>query len=91
MPVTETGCYLWIGSVGKKGYGQFGLGNDGSRNRVVRAHRFSYELKYGPVPIGLELDHNCRVRSCVNPDHLEPVTHVENLRRSRAYRRSAYV
>lgn len=44
-------------------------------------HRYSYERAEGPVPAGLELDHLCRVRSCVNPEHLEPVTHRENMRR----------
>jgi len=45
------------------------------------AHRLSYETEIGPIPEGLELDHLCRVRSCVNPLHLEPVTHQENVRR----------
>lgn len=46
------------------------------------AHRVAYEIHVGPIPDGLEIDHLCRVRCCVNPDHLEPVTHRENMRRS---------
>ncbi len=45
-------------------------------------HKLNYERKYGPVPPGLQLDHLCRVRNCVNPDHVEPVTPAENIRRS---------
>ena len=50
---------------------------------MVAAHRFSYEERVGPIPEGLELDHLCRVRHCVNPAHLEPVTTRENVLRSR--------
>lgn len=50
--------------------------------RLVRAHRFSYERAVGPIPAGLQIDHLCRVRACVNPAHLEPVTCGENVRRS---------
>ncbi len=48
----------------------------------MSAHRFSFEMVNGPVPNGLELDHLCRVRRCVNPSHLEAVTRLENIRRS---------
>jgi HNH endonuclease len=47
------------------------------------AQRVYYEERFGPVPVGTELDHLCRVRACINPDHLEPVTHAENCRRGR--------
>lgn len=66
-------CWLWTGSLGDNGYGRF---SDGER--LVVAHRWSYEMAKGPVPEGLDLDHLCRVRNCVNPDHLEPVTRSEN-------------
>ena len=70
----ETGCWLWIRSLDGKGYGMFGSAG--------RAHRWSYKKFVGPIPGGFELDHLCRVRRCVNPAHLEPVTHEENVRRS---------
>jgi hypothetical protein len=50
-----------------------------------RAHRLYYELEKGPIPKGLTLDHLCRVRCCVNPDHLEPVTPVENVMRGESF------
>lgn len=70
-------CWLWTGAVtGGGGYGHF------RRDGVSSvAHRTTYELLVGPIPVGLELDHLCRVRRCVNPAHLEPVTHLENVRR----------
>lgn len=52
----------------------------------VRAHRFAYELVKGPIPEGLTLDHLCNVPLCVNPDHLEPVTLSENIRRANVQR-----
>lgn len=69
------GCWLWQ-NPRPHGYGQIRVGK---RQRI--AHRVIYELYVGPVDDGLELDHLCRNRSCVNPDHLEPVTHSENVRR----------
>lgn len=69
-------CWLWVASLGPNGYGQFNAGSS-----IVRAHRFAYEAAVGPVPAGLELDHLCRVRRCVNPAHLEPVTHRDNIMR----------
>ena len=68
----EGGCWLWTAGQNGTGYGRF--------DKSV-AHRFSYTLLVGPVPEGLDLDHLCRVRHCVNPAHLEPVTRSENLRR----------
>jgi hypothetical protein len=74
--VLGDGCWLWIGSTSRGGYGQF---NDGTT--MVRAHRFGYTALVGDIPQGLDLDHLCRNRWCVNPEHLEPVTRGENLRR----------
>jgi hypothetical protein len=65
-------CWLWTARKNYKGYGMFRLGS-----RVPYAHRVAYEHYVGPIPEGLQLDHICRVRHCVNPDHLEPVTNAE--------------
>lgn len=70
----DTGCWLWDGATYANGYGwikAFG--------KVVSVHRFSYELHNGPIPDGLHILHSCDVRHCVNPDHLRPGTHQENM------------
>lgn len=77
----ETGCWLWLGVKRKHGYGAKFL-----NGKLVQAHRYIYELHRGPIPDGLFLDHLCRNPSCVNPDHLEPVTNAENLRRGKGTR-----
>jgi hypothetical protein len=76
-----SGCWVWLGKRAK-GYGRIKVGSmhDGTR-REVQAHRLVYEILIGPIPYGLELDHLCLNRSCVNPDHVEPVTTRENLLR----------
>lgn len=71
-------CWEWTGSLDGRSYGHL-MGDGG---RTVKAHRAAYQTLVGPIPAGLDLDHLCRNRSCVNPDHLEPVTRSENLRRS---------
>lgn len=76
---TET-CWLWTGGRGGHGYGSFETRENGKR-RTWGAHRWLYERVVGPVPDGLELDHLCRVRHCVRPDHLEAVTSRENVLR----------
>jgi hypothetical protein len=73
----NTGCWLWLGSVAKTGYARFGMGH----GRPMLAHRISYMIHFGSIPDDLELDHKCHTRCCVNPLHLEPVTHLENVRR----------
>lgn len=71
-----TGCWIWQAYVDTDGYGRFWI--DGSTHR---AHRVAYELVKGPIPEGLQLDHLCRVTTCVNPPHLEAVTGRENVLR----------
>lgn len=68
-------CWPWQGAIGKLGYGTYG---------TLFAHRLSYEYLVGPIPAGTELDHTCRNKTCVNPAHLEPVTHRENILRGGA-------
>jgi hypothetical protein len=75
----STGCWEWNLRLDKKGYGRTKL--QGHRDQLFQAHRVMYELLIGPIPDGLQLDHLCRVRHCVNPIHLEPVTSAENSRR----------
>ncbi len=65
----NSGCWIWLAAKQSRGYGNY-------RSRL--AHRVSYEMNKGPIPKGLTLDHLCRNRLCVNPDHLEPVTQLEN-------------
>lgn len=84
VSVNETGCWVWTAKV-RHGYGQFSLKVNG-RELSPRAHRHSYAVLVGPIPEGLHLDHLCRVRSCVNPAHLEAVTQAENNRRAAAAR-----
>lgn len=66
-------CWNWIGYKNIKGYGRFWI-----NKTTLMAHRLSYELSKGEIPTGLEIDHLCRNRSCVNPAHLEVVTYKEN-------------
>lgn len=82
MPEPNSGCWLWMGSVGSNGYGKTAIGSrkDGTR-RDVLAHQITWVLNRGPIPPGLELDHRrCRNKICVNPDHLVLCTDVENVK-----------
>lgn len=74
--VEENGCHTWIGAICSGGYGNVVV-----KGKTRKAHRVRYERERGPVPIGMELDHLCRNRACVNPLHLEPVTRRENVKR----------
>lgn len=71
-------CWYWTASLDSAGYGLFR-----ANGRMNKAHRYAYELLVAPIPAGLTIDHLCRVRTCVNPDHLEAVTQQENTARAR--------
>lgn len=75
-PEPNTGCWLWGASLAGGGYGQVHY-----QRRTRRAHQLVFEVLVNPVPVGFDLDHLCRVRWCVNPEHLEPVTRRVNLLR----------
>jgi hypothetical protein len=83
-PEPNSGCWLWCGKITTNGYGRLRRGG-----RDTPAHRVAYELIHGSVPVGLELDHLCRVRCCINPAHLEPVNRAENTRRGVSWFRMA--
>lgn len=69
-------CWLWTASLDRDGYARIAIGG-----KVRFAHRISYESYKGPIPQGMSIDHLCRTRNCVNPNHLEAVTHKENVNR----------
>lgn len=76
----KTGCWIWLGSLSDDGY----PASVRVRRKTYRAHILYYRLIIGDIPTGASLDHTCRNRKCVNPSHLEPVTHTENVRRGLA-------
>lgn len=76
------GCWIWNSGLDAHGYGQINCPTEnGKRHPPLKAHRVIYELLKEPIPVGLEIDHLCRNRRCVNPDHMEPVTRAENVMR----------
>lgn len=77
VEITEH-CWLWRAALSEHGYGVFRMS---APRRMEMAHRVAYEMELGPIQDGLELDHLCRNPRCVSPFHLEPVTHLVNMRR----------
>ena len=75
MPEPISGCWLWTRCL------VYGYGSVYWDGKLRKAHRVVYEILKEPIPYGLHIDHLCRVRSCVNPNHLEPVTNRENIQR----------
>ena len=81
---SSSGCWLWKGSLTRDGYGIFHVRINENGRKYQRAHRWAYDNFVGLIPDGLTIDHLCRVRNCVNPDHLEVVTGKENTLRGEA-------
>lgn len=84
IPVTETGCFLWLGAEKGNGYG-----NVHRRGRNMTAHRRAYEEAVGPVPDGIDVCHKCDTRLCINPAHLFLGTRLDNMRDAVAKGRQA--
>lgn len=80
MPITETGCLIWMGKSTNGGYGLYGTTKYGDRKKNIRAHRLAWELTHGPIEDGPEVCHKCDVPPCINPDHLFLGTHHENMK-----------
>lgn len=78
-PVPFSGCWIWTRGLDTGGYAQ------GWFDKGPFGHRNIYEAVRGPIPSGLQLDHKCRIRACVNPDHLEPVTRKTNILRGESF------
>jgi hypothetical protein len=76
-------CWMWLGARTKEGYGHIREGGRGSK--MLYAHRLVYEMWWGPIQEGKQIDHTCRIHDCVNPHHLEAVTQQENITRGNGH------
>src|SRR5216684_4901521 len=76
IPEPNSGCWLWVNATTPAGYGQVKLPEN---RKLSSVHRLSYEIVHGPIPAGLQIDHKCRVRCCINPNHLRAVTIKTNV------------
>lgn len=87
-PIFQSRCWLWTGAKIKGGYAIFrrSVANDPLSTKVL-VHRFAFQMRYGAIPDGMEVDHMCRVRNCVNPHHLDVVTPTENKQRAGLFNR----
>lgn len=83
-----SGCWLWTAGLDLDGYGHVHIETIDGKEINGGAHKHIYQILIGPVPKGLQLDHRCRVRCCVNPLHLEPVTSRENVLRGNNHNRA---
>ena len=79
IKLCDSGCREWQAQIGNHGYGVFY-----AQNKCMLAHRYSYEATLNDIPAGYQIDHLCKNRKCVNPEHLEPVTQTENIARGNA-------
>ena len=79
LHVDENGCWIWQGALDVDGYGKISV-----RGKQLYTHRVMYEIAFGPIPEGLQLDHLCRTPACMRPAHLEAVTCAENVQRGNA-------
>lgn len=84
IPEPMSGCWLWMNALDGHGYGRLRLGRHKTLAQCYSAHRFVYEFYNGPIPDDLVIDHLCRNHCCVNPDHMEIVTHQINITRGTA-------
>jgi hypothetical protein len=82
IPEPNSGCWLWTSAVNSGGYGTFSI----RHSKSVMAHRFAYEIYKSEIPHGLEVDHRCFNRQCVNPDHLDAVSRKINVHRALYHR-----
>ena len=78
-----SGCWLWTGTIMKNGYGQ-----TTRDSKKVLAHRLSFEYYHGPIPAGMDIDHKCGLRCCVNPEHLRLATRSQNMMNCRGQKRN---
>lgn len=74
-PLCWSDCIIWTGAASSGGYGSLRV-----NGRMVKAHRYAWERANGPIPEGVEIDHICHIKACVNVEHLRPASRTENRR-----------